>query len=287
MKDFCRFILVFLILAGTVKAVFANNDLADTDDGIRLEAGLGFGGFSDFHTDSQSKAAYAQYLRGTSDPTFTDSAPAPSSYQEFTVEKVTRSIPVLDIKLPSFIELGIPFSIFPSGNYVISNSDSSGFDTATISLLTLSMGLNLRFVFEEGPFQFYLEGGPMLAGVFMDYNETAYKGVGATTTTASGSAINFPIGGQGQLGADLNLGNGFLISTYIGYRSLTASDIESVITVQSGLNSAVGMEQFNMLPTPYGYQIAFVPQSQANTVGRPMTIDYNAFLTGIQIGAYF
>ncbi len=285
MKDFCRLILTILILAGTVKVVLADNDLSDTDGGIRLEAGLGFGGFSDFRTDSQSKAAYAKYLQGTSDPTYTESTAVPTTYQEFTIEKVTRSIPVLNIKLPQFIELGLPLSIFPAGNYVISSSDSSGADTATINLLTLGTGVNLRFVFENGPFQFYLEGGPMLAGVLMNYNETA--SAGTTTVTASGSAINFPIGAQGQLGADLNLGNGFLISAYVGYRSLAASNIESDITIQSGANSDSAIEQFNMVPTPYGNQIAFVSESQANTEGRPMNIDYNAFLTGIQLGAYF
>jgi len=285
MKCIYRFVLTSLLLAGTVKVVLANNDLSDTDDGIRLEAGLGFGGFSDFRTDSQSKAAYAKYLQSTSDPTYTESAPVPTTYQEFTIEKVTRSIPVLNIKLPQFIELGLPLSIFPSGNYVISSSDSNSADTATINLLTLATGVNLRFVFEEGPFQFYLEGGPMLAGILMNYNETASSGT--TTVTASGSAINFPIGGQGQLGADLNLGNGFLISTYIGYRSLVASNIGSDITIQSGSNFASAIEQFNMVPTSYGNQIALVPESQANTEGRPMNIDYNAFLMGIQFGVYF
>jgi hypothetical protein len=277
--------LAFLISAGTVKVVLANNDLTDTDDGLRFEAGLGFGGFSDFRTDSQSRSAYAKYLESTSDPTYTESAPVPSTYQEFTIEKVTRSIPIINIRLPQFMELGLPLSIFPSGNYVISSSDSSGTDTATINLLTLATGVNLRFVFEDGPIQFYLEGGPMLAGILMNYNETA--SAGTTTVTASGSALNFPIGGQGQLGADLNLGNGFLISTYIGYRSLAASNIESDITVQSGSNSASGNDQFNMVPTAYGSEIALVPQGQANTQGRPMNIDYNAFLIGIQLGAYF
>ena len=42
-----------------------------------------------------------------------------------------------------------------------------------------------------------------------------------------------------------------------------------------------------MVPTSYGSEIAFVPQSQANMEGRPMNIDYNAFLIGIQLGAYF
>jgi hypothetical protein len=280
MKFLILFLIVILTWIGFAEVVMA--DVEEFDNSFKFQAGLDFGGFKDFVTDAASRNSYDAATQHTT-PSFQSSQTHPTGYQEFSVEKTSKIIPLFDIKLPSFMELGLPLSIFPADNYTLTTSFNNFNDKIVLGILGFGLGLNARFFFDVGPCHLFISGGPVLAPVLLTYNETQTSA--GNTGELTGDAWSVPLGGQGQVGVDWHLDDGFVVSVFGGYRSLVASNFETALIGSGALTGFAG--QFDMTSTSYGSMMGFGPQNMTTSTQRPLNVDLTAISMGFQVSLYY
>jgi tetratricopeptide (TPR) repeat protein len=250
--------------------------------GVRLEPGIGLVALGDFNTDAQTRLAIGQAEQQLGDASYQFTGAVPAGYPDITLEPTVKVLP--------FLELGLPLTGMFVGNYTFAAKDNSGFsDTGSYSISAFGVGINARVFYGDGPVKLFAAAGPVMVPVSLAYTESPDGSqAGSYTETANTSSMAF--GGQAQLGADLHLGGGLLVSAYVGYRAAPASGLTGTATENQGGVSQTAQGEFYMVKTSYGNLIEFVQPDNVSSLpsgSRPLNVDLSSILSGIQLSLYF
>ncbi len=251
--------------------------------GVRLESGVGLVSLGDFNTDAKNILKQAKDVKPY-DPTYQETATVASVYPDMTIEPT--------IKLFTFLELGLPISVMPIGDYRIAHSSVNQIDEQDYKVSAFGFGLNGRvFVELNNVTKLFLSAGPVFVPMNLNYTDSGSQSSGSSWNYSANSS-NMAIGAQCQLGADYHLGGGILISAYLGYRSASASGFPTTFNGTFGGTYYSFPGQFYVVKNPtYGSFINFIGDQYLSNYSpgsyRPLEVDLSSVLSGVELSMVF
>lgn len=267
--------------------------------GIRLEPSILLLSMADFTTNAQSwsKEATTAQQNGDGSTSYNGSVPAGSPNIGFE--------PVLNIG--TNLQIGLPIAIMPVGAASDSLQDNNGVTvTDSYNITAVSLGVDVRYLFDMGDMQPYLCAGALVAPINIAYSASATLQPNPTFPpyTASGNFTGVAAGGQFSTGLDWHLDDTFVVTPFLGFQFASGNSFQANISSSNTGNSgqtaqleivptSVGnvvtpvVNGKLMLPVLNGSQAPLEAGSDVPPGSRPLAIDLSGPFFGIGVSAFF